>query len=172
MNDVAASDDEDAFIAQVRQFLAEREVEFRALYDVEAELQHRDIRRGIHMPEDRPGPVIEAPEFIVWVDGRVRRIAADAFSSPRVAGGRVLNIEKLLGKPVEVMDGFWILHMRHPGALGHPVRGDAEDGFGPGKPFPQLTELSRKRRVANRVHRASVPDENDRHPVRRRTLAC
>ena len=44
MDDVTASDDEDAFAAQVFQFLAGREVEFRLLDQVEIELQLRDIR--------------------------------------------------------------------------------------------------------------------------------
>ena len=106
MDDIAAADDENAFAAQVFEFFTKREMKCRTLNEVEAELDYGDIRCGIHVLQDRPSPMVETPEFVIEMDGRVRSLFADPFRGGGTAGRRILNVEQFLRKPVEVMDGL------------------------------------------------------------------
>ena len=90
-------------------------------------------------------------------------IRLNEFSELWVALSRILNIEKLLGESVEIVNGFWMGHVGDPGALRHPMRGDAEDRFRLRDSFSKRLQYLRKTIFIHRVHRASVSDEQDRH---------
>ena len=61
VDDVAAADDQHPVPAQRRQPRAQFEVVVPGLGRVDGQLHHRDVGRGEHMRQDRPGSVVEAP---------------------------------------------------------------------------------------------------------------
>src|SRR5256885_8584129 len=111
VNDVAAADDQHAFVAQRREMRTERVMKRRRLRGVDRELHDRHVRFRKRMLEHRPGAMVEAPGLIeADVDGREE--LAYASGECGVAGRRILHIEQRLRKAVEIVDRLRLLHTR------------------------------------------------------------
>ena len=162
MNDVAAADDQHAFVAQRREMRAERVMKRRRLRGVDRELHDRHVRLRKRMLEHGPGAVVEAPGLIeADIDGREE--LADASGECGVAGCRILHVEQRLRKAVEIVDGLWLLHGGYRRAGGVPVRGDRENRFRFTDPRAELPPRLGVTVALERIHRAAVSEENRRH---------
>ena len=77
MDEVAAADDQHTLFAERRKPLADLEMKRRRLGPINRELYHRNIGLGIHVPQDRPGPVVSTPTLL-HVDWQWREQLLDA----------------------------------------------------------------------------------------------
>ena len=85
VDEVAAGQDQYALVAEGRELPAERVVMPAGLARVHAELDDRDVRRGVHRNQHAPGPVVEAAER-VEADALARDERGDARGERRFPG--------------------------------------------------------------------------------------
>ena len=162
MDHVPAGQDHHPVPAQRGQPGGEVDVVLQWLQGVDGELHDRDVGVGIHVREDGPRAVVDAPAVVVEPDplrcSDLRHLGGD-LGCPRAG---VLDREQLVGEPEEVVDRTRRLHGGDRGGVGVPVRGDAQDGARPGhggaEPGPGLGVAV----VRQGVHRVAVAHEHHR----------
>src|SRR5690606_22309224 len=97
------------------------------LQRVDRELKNGDVRVRVKMREDAPCPVIESPLIAIEAHpGRLHSLN-NLTGNVRCAGSRVIKIEQLLRKPIEVMNGTWPFHRRDGSGAKMPMRRDNQD---------------------------------------------
>lgn len=107
--------------------------------------------------------MVQAP-LLRWDHAPLLDQASSKMSQDRVAWHGILHVEECLGEAPEVVDGLWtLLNAYARGALGEPVRGDAEDGSGCRQSSAPRKHPEGELVVANGVHRAAMPNENCGH---------
>ncbi len=103
MNDIAASQQENALLAQGGQEFAQFVVEAWRLAQIERHLNHGNICIRIQVQKKRPCPVIQSP-FVICVDRQGRQKSADTIGQLRTARTGVLNLIKGARETAKVMD--------------------------------------------------------------------
>lgn len=127
---VAARHDQHTAPAQWSEPGAELKVVVHRLVGVDAELDdgNRRVRKGVH--QHRPGAVVDSPAVDVRPDpGRVDDVT-DLLSQFGQSRRRVLHVEQLLGKPVEVVNGPRSGHRGDGRGVDVPVGADHQDRAG------------------------------------------
>src|SRR5690606_33325276 len=71
MDHVPAAHDEDPLIAQRTKLGGQVEVVLKRFFQIDTQLDHRNIGVRIEMPEDRPGSVIEPPGMMIEMNLRL-----------------------------------------------------------------------------------------------------
>ncbi len=172
VNHVAAGDDHHALIEQRRQPRPQVEVIVHRLRRVDGELNHRDIGLGVEMGEHAPGAVVDAP--LVPVEPHPMR-PGDLGDFPRQLGQarrRIVEGEQIVGKAVESVDRPRPGHRGHRGRPDIPVRRHHQQRPRPRQSPAQLTPGLRISIDLERIHRASVADEQGRDDAHLRSSAC
>ena len=171
VNEVAAAHDEDAFVAQRRETLADVVVKIRRLHFVDAELHHWNSGVGHHMTEHRPRPVIESPMFVGFDhSGREERL--DLRGELAIARRGVSHFVKRPRESAEIVDRAGTLHGGHESSRQIPMRGNANDRLRPRHALADRAPASRVGIVLDRVHRVAVAEENRRHSHQTATVEC
>ncbi len=163
---VAGADDQNAFLAQRRQALADGVALGRVDAGVHAQLHHRHRGLGIGVHQYRPGAVVQAPLALVGEHLARRQQVSDPRGQRRAARRRIAHVEQGLREGAEVVDGARRLGRGHGGAAGEPVRRHAQDRLRPRQRAAQLAPDPGQRAVLERVHRAAVAEEHHRHARR------
>ena len=159
VHDVAAADDEDAFLSERRELLPDLKVKRGRLGLVDAELDDGNIRRGIDVFQYGPCAVIEPPR-VVELHVEWHQQFLHSARQHRIAGRRVLHLKKFLRKAAEVVNRPGRRRDSDDGLGDVPVRGDRKDRFGLRCLLADPTPRLRVRIAADRVHRIAVAEEN------------
>ena len=168
MDEVAASQDKYAFAPQRGQPLRQLVVVLERLRVpvvervVEAQLEDRDVRVGIHMVEYRPGRVVQAP-FLVAGRGLESKVFP---RQPRVfwrSGTRITHLVQLARKAVEIVYGARFAHAADKRSVCQPVCGDDHYRLRRRQFRGQRGEAPREIVVGDYVHGRTVPDEEYGH---------
>src|SRR6185437_4842216 len=159
MDQVTAAQDEDALVAQRRQPPAYLEMVRRGLRLIDAQLNHRHIRIGIHMPKHRPCAMIETPCGIER-HGKWRQRFLDAARQPRGTSGGILHVIELARKPAEVVDGSRRIAGRYTRSGHVPVGRDRQDRPRPRQLFTDSPPALGIGVEPNGIHRVAVSEED------------
>src|SRR4030042_5175891 len=108
MHEVPAAQNQDSLLSQWTEFFTHPEQEGQRLVVIQAELYYRYICSGVHMPENRPGPMAESPFVIESEAGAAHVVLHQLCPFPRSRGG-IFNPVEFRGEPVEIMDLHWII---------------------------------------------------------------
>ena len=104
VHEIAAADDQHAFVPKRCELLSDLEMKRRGLGLVDAELHDGNIGGGIDMPQHGPCAMIEAPG-IVELHVERRQKLLNAAGECGIAGSRVLHLVEFAGEAAEVMNG-------------------------------------------------------------------
>src|ERR1035437_6544686 len=96
------------------------------LIKINAHLKNRNIRLWIQMFQYRPGTMIETPFFRSF-NFRCKR--CNLLCIFRRTGSRILNLEQLIRKAAEIMNGFWLGKNIYKGTTSEPMRRHDKDGI-------------------------------------------
>ena len=164
VHQVAATEDENAFLTQRRQSLGGLVVLGGILGFVDAQLHDRDVglRKGMH--EYGPGSVVQPPALVQLDRCRIQQLG-DALRQLGRARRRVLDAIQLARKAAEIMNRSRALHGRH-GHLRHvPMRRYAQDGARSREGRAEAAPPIGIRIAGEGVHRIAVLDEERRHSL-------
>src|SRR6185437_13784086 len=159
MDQVTAAQDEDALVAQRRQPSAYLEMVRRGLRLIDAQLNHRHIRIGIHMAKHGPCAMIETPGGIERHRKRRQRFL-DAARQPRGTWGGILHVIELARKAAEVVDGSRRIAGRYTRSGHEPVGRDREDRPRPRQLFTDSPPALGVGVAPNGIHRFAVSEED------------
>src|SRR4030067_155475 len=129
---------------------------------VEAQPHDRHTSLWVHLAQHRPRAMVKSPGLVGLYNGPPDQFQYSISEFRRTRGG-VLLLEQSWWEAVEIMDGARRLHRSDLRAVGFPMGGDAQDGFGrrdlPGSLLPGAVEFI----VFDGIHRAAMPDKQCRH---------
>jgi len=103
MDDVAAPQNENAFVSQGRQAFADFIMERRRLRFINAELNYWDISLRIDVAQNRPSTVVETPAVVAAHRHRCKQFL-DARSEVGITGRGILHPIQFARKAAEVVD--------------------------------------------------------------------
>jgi hypothetical protein len=159
MDEVTAADDEDAFLPQGRNALADFVVVRRGLSFANAQLNDWNIRVRVRVAQNRPRAVVEPPPFIEphrqW-----REQLLNANREVWVAGRCILNLIKFSREAAEIVDCPWSCAHGHGSILNVPMCRHAQDSLRSRESCSNRCPLFGVEVVEQGVHRISVAKEN------------
>lgn len=165
VDDVAATHDEVALLAQAGELLAELVGGVLGDVAVDGELDDGDVGLGEDVDEDAPRAVVDAPavvDFDVCAE-QVRDVAREVCA----AGRLVLEGVELRREAVHVVDLARRCGALHERAVRVPVRRDYQDGLGLAEfledALPEAVVGVGQFIMVECDHRAAVSDENSGH---------
>src|SRR5262249_54376303 len=168
VHDVAAPEDQDAFVAQRSELPAQLVVEGGRLRGVDRELYDGNVRPGVRVPQDRPRAVVEPPR-VLEPDRYGTEQTLHAARERGIPGRGVLDVVQLSGEAVEVVNGRRQIVDRDGGEGDVPVRGDGEDRVRRRDLFAEPAPGARPGVVLERIERIAVAEEERRHARCHRT---